>query len=264
MHRRILSALVVALLLVGCTHYNYSPNMVMVPYTTQKHEAVVGVNLGGELITSSMNIYAAYNPWKRITLSGSYYRYFDRYKTFSFAGPSDENSCLIQYGDMAASGWHQFDDERLRIGCLLGGGFGRVKNDYGFATVTQLNYNKVFLQPTFAYKGKYLRWGIGSRLSHLGYDKGSVNTGIPTEDLNALLLLDQNAPFLLMENGVDFGLNIKAVTMSWNLTVGQFLGATKSLDYNFDMAEVNFGLAFDLHQLFGKKQKTPKVLPTEN
>lgn len=264
MHRRILPVFVVALLLARCTHYNYSPNMVTVPYTTEKHEATVGISLGGEMITSSMNIYAAYNPSKRITLIGSYYRYFDRYKAFSLAGLGDENSCLIQYGDIAASGWHQFDDERLRIGCLLGGGLGKVKNDYGFATVTQLNYNKVYIQPTFAYKGKYLRWGIGSRISHLGYGKGSVNTGIPIEDLNAILLLDQNAPFFLMENGVDFGLNIKAVTLSWNLTVGQYLGTTKSLDYNFDMAKLNVGLAFDLHQLFYKKYKSPGPMPADN
>ena len=180
-------ALVYLLLLglaAGCTHYNYSPNLVVTPYIVEKNESTLSANLGGFFFVYNVDFQAAYNPLKNVTVMANYFRANNE---FTLSGVDYEKQYYrIQYLEGAAGGWLPLFNASCYLGGFFGGGSGGVRNDYGISRLSKLSYSKAFLQPTFIYKGPVFRFGFATRLSKLMYQKGSINSGIPAEDLEKL------------------------------------------------------------------------------
>jgi hypothetical protein len=229
--------------------------MVTTPFISKKNESTLGVALGGGQFASVVNAQAVYNPAKRITLMANYFRYFDRYDPSRYTDEMGIQICKLQYLEAGGGGWLHFEDERFRIGCLAGAGIGQAYNDFGLSRITSLRYRKAYLQPTFTFKGKQLRFGLASRLCYLGFGNGSVDTGIPDDALQALLNIDANSPFFLTETGVNIGVHAKALIISLNFVGGQVRGLNRNLDYGFNLFTTSTGITFDLNQLFGKQSK---------
>lgn len=253
MLRRVFFVLLLPLGLTGCIHYHYASNMVMTPFIDKKNESTLGIALGGGQFASVVNAQAAYNPAKRITLAAGYFRYYDRFEPSRFDDEMGPQLCKLQYLEAAGGGWLNFEDERLRVGCLLGAGIGQAYNDFGFGGITNLHYKKAYLQPTFVFKGKVFRFGMASRLCYLGYGKGMINTGIPSDELQSLVNIEADGPFFLTETGMNVGVKAKAVTISFNFAGGQVQGKNREVDYGFDLFSMSTGLTFNLQQLFGKQ-----------
>ncbi len=257
---------VAILLLTACSHYNYFPNLVATPFSVKKRESSLSANAGGMPQGNSYNVQAAYNPWNKITLTSNYLNVNNRF--FPDADRTNVNITKSHYLEGAAGAWYVLEEEPIYAGCFLGGGSGKIYNEYGSPDeISKLRYNKYFLQPTIIYSSSIFRCGIAARLSHLTYYNGVANTGIPSVEMTAIRKIEQNSPFLLIEGGVNAGIHVRGISFMVNIVqVGELSikgQGSLSGDYLFNVENYGLGLLVDFHAFFYKKKRTKPSEPTQ-
>jgi hypothetical protein len=243
----------------GCTHYNYSPNMVATPFIDQPKTGSIGVGLGGFFHSLSVDAQAAYNPWKRVTVTTSYFLYRNRFSETS--APTDFQRNQVQHVEGALGGWLPFEHSRLRYGLFLGGGAGDVRNRYLTQKFVHLKYSRFFAQPCLTFKSNWFRLGMGVKVSRLTYGSGRVDVSIPEADLMALEKLDADGPYWLFETGINAGFTIKPVTLLFSYTQIRMEQGKNYQDYLFDPLNFTWGLSVDLDVFRRKKsQNSPRSI----
>ena len=254
-------------LFTGCTHYNYSPNLVPTPFNVEKNEATFAANLGGILNGHTVDVQAAYNPLKRVTLMANYFQGSSEFN--ESISVSEKNKYRLNYVEAAAGAWQPLFGEPVYVGCFLGFGSAMVKNDYGFSRRSKLRFNKTFLQPTIMYKGDWLRFGFGTRFAHMAYKSGDIDNGIAPEELEILRQIERDSPFNFLEIGFNIGLDLGAgITWTSSVVRSDLIGSKKventyqlNNTYQFDPLNISAGLSFDIHRLFKKKTAKKPLAP---
>jgi hypothetical protein len=235
---------------------------VQTPFIAQKNEATALVSLGGLPYATNIDVQAAYNPVKHVTLMANYFRMYNKFSGSNLNETTEVNK--LQYLEGGIGGWVPFEDEHLRLGVILGLGNGRVNNKYEAFRYTKLRYTRAFLQPTFIYLSEYFSFGFGTRLAHLSYKSGDIDASIPAEELDYLVQIEERNPFFLIESGINIGAHLKPVTWSLSIVRGGMSSSDNYTSYRFDLTNISMGLSLDLHGLKKKqKGKMPKLAPTD-
>lgn len=242
----------------SCSHYNYSPNLVLIPALTEQHESMVSLHLGDFFASSNMDVQVAYNPFKNATIFANYAnmgKKFTSYNSVSFG--SQDNAFFLGYFEGGGGGWYPFGNSELKIGAFAGWGKGFAKNDYGINRIAVVDFQKTFLQPSILYKGDIVRLGMACRFSRLSFTKGSIDVAIEPEYYDAFKKIEADAPFNIAEIGLNIGFYFRPVTLSLSLVQERFFNGQTASSYYFDNGNISLGITCDLHHFYMKK-KTDK------
>ncbi|MBL7827259.1 MAG: hypothetical protein JNJ57_11550 [Saprospiraceae bacterium] len=239
----------------SCAHYNYTPALLNTPYLTGKNESTISGYMGEVGFSGIFDFQAAYNPVKDVTVFANFMRLKGRYQNGALSDDPAAELAFHRYLDAGAGYKLHLEDQRFMIGLYAGAGKGVVKNDYGSKHVSNLDFNKLYIQPSFLFKGEVLRAAIGCRASQLAFGRGSIDIAVPYKDYVSLKLLEQNSPLLMFETGINIGLYFEPIT--WSLNVVRITGSDidEYQDYRFDTDNVSIGINLDLHYFYKKKSK---------
>ena len=231
----------------ACTHYYYAPNTLNTPYLQDKHDATARLALGSGNEYQATEVQAVYSPIRHGALMVNY---------FNAQGNKSNTDSGKGHGQMleGAIGAYLPFAEVFSASLFAGYGRGQVHNEYVMSSSSggtvyrpsDLKFERHFIQPSVVFRGhRRFTASLGFRLCRLHYVSGQIDASIPTEDLKAIMLIEEKSPIWLPEASYGIGLHIRPVTASLTLT------RSVSPDPNLRLNPSNlaFSLAIDIHQL---------------
>lgn len=230
----------------GCVQYHYSPNFIQTPYLEKKGNAEIKAAISGSPVSINGDFHASYSPIKRGAVMLNYYRTHSSFEDSNFLGGTTYVQASDGYLLEGAIGTYfpvSFGSGALYIG----GGQGRMRNDFGINRIADLRLQRFFVQPTFTFKNDWFRLGMGVRLVMLNFPTGKVDYRIEPEDIQVIQRLERESPFIFPEIGGNLGIHLKPITISANMV----LVLTKpDSDLGFDGSNVGIGLSVELAEIF--------------
>lgn len=257
--------LLFAILIAGagaCSHQQYAPNAIEMPFLTEKGQSSASLMLGHPDFAGYVDFHAAYNPWRNVTGMLHYQTAAGKVAS-AFGNFTTNNFINLNYVEGAFGGKFMLKKPNLKLGLYTGAGHGQVKNGYGGDITSNLRYNKYFLQPTLLFQGQIAHFGLGIRLSNLAFNKGEVDVAIPAQDLQEIGYIGDRSPFTILEAGLQMGFHFKPFT--WILAI-QRSKIYDSLEYyqlGFQPNSVLLGCKLNLNELKRKKRTSPPPAPNE-
>lgn len=231
----------------ACTHYYYAPNTLNTPYLQDKHDATVRLALGSGNEYQATELQAVYSPIRHGALMVNY---------FNAQGNKSSTDSGKGYGQMleGAIGAYLPFAEVFSASLFAGYGRGQVHNEYvvsggSGSTIyrpSDLKFERHFIQPGVVFRGhRRFTASLGFRLCRLHYISGEIDASIPTEDLKAIMLIEEKSPIWLPEAAYSIGLHIRPVTA--NLTLTRSVSPDPELRLN--PSNFAFCLGIDIHEL---------------
>lgn len=237
---------VLAILLAGCAHRNYSAVTMAIPINTEKHAGTISLEADDLFVPPGVTLKASFNPIKNVSLTGSFMLESARYATNVLFSKADlHHKSRSQTADLAIGGWNAFGDARFHAGIFLGAGLGRTTNDYGNYNFSQLRYRKASLQPSLTFDGGKWQAGLGLRATYLFFYKGAVDLKIPSDELTIVEKIERKPDFLLFDMGLNIGRRFHDYTL-WLYLLKGSLANGKGADYHFDLDNIAFGISYNL------------------
>ncbi len=250
---------IVACTLASCSnHFYYAPNTLHMPTTKVVGETTIEASLNGSEQTKGGELKLAYMPLPKTSvmanammMSGSFSR--SNFSSFP-TPPPEQHSAKTAMGEMGITR-HFPMSEYTDFTLTAGGGLGQATNHYDRGRMTELNYNRVFLQPAFVTKGELANIGIGLRYSRLSFHSASVDAAIDEGDLDNIQEIERKGSFMMPEIGVTAGINYAPFHINCNAVLSLYNGLG---DFAFNNTNLNVSLRYDLLPKGRKKEKTAK------
>jgi len=237
MTRLYVSILFVAVLLSNsaCTHYYYAPNTLQTPFLQEQHDARAsfGMISGDEF--NGYELHAAYSPLKHAAVM------VNHFQVSSGSGSnvnSSEDSGAGHLTEVALGGYYPLG-KYTTFSLFAGWGAGSVSNNFDFDVKANLSFQRRFLQPTVAIRGKWARFGAALRFNQLRYVKGEVDFEVGEPDLTIIQNIERASPLFVPEAGLSCGFGYRAFWADLNLN---FCNIRNRDNYNFAYSTV--GLSF--------------------
>ncbi len=249
---------VVALLLASCSsHYYYAPNTLHMPTTKVVGEATIEASLNGSKQSKGGELKLAFMPLPKTSimvnsmfLQGKFSRSFTFFPTTTV----EEHSGKGFLGELGITR-HFPMSEYTDFTLTAGGGLGQAINLYGRGRRSELNFSKVFLQPSIITKGELANIGIGLRYARLSFNSASIDSAIDEQDLAAIEKIERKGSLLMPEIGVTAGINYAPIHINCNAVLSLYNGLG---DYAFSNTNLNVSLRYDLFSKGRRKEKNAK------
>lgn len=251
--------LLFAFLIAGagaCSHRQYAPNAIEMPFLTEKGQSSAALMLGHPDFTGFIDLHAAYNPWRNVT-GMLHYQSATGEILSPFANFSKDDFINLDYVEGAFGAKKMMKQSKLGLGLYAGGGYGRVKNGYGGNITSNLDYNKYFLQPTLLFHGEIAHFGLGIRISNLAFNKGQVDVAIPGDELREIGYIGDRSPFTIVEAGLQMGFHFKPFTWILSVQRSKIFDDYEPYQFGFDPNSVLLGCKLNLHEIKRKKRTSP-------
>lgn len=242
----------VALLLSGaCTHYYYAPNTLQTPFLQKQHDARVGFGqIAGDEF-SGYELHATYSPLKHaaIMVNHMYVAGDDNSADESGKGRLSE----IALGAYAPAG-------RYSSFSFFGGwGGGKVVNTYASGGRSDLRFERIFIQPTYAFQARWVRLGAAIRLNRLRYTRGDIDLEIGEPDVTFIRNIERDSPLFIPETNFSCGFGHGPFWGDFSLNLGNFMDTYDPGEYSF--ANATFSVAFNCQLDYFWR---PKAVAPEN
>jgi hypothetical protein len=238
-------------LLASCTeHYYYAPNTLHMPTTKVVGEATIEASLNGSQQSRGGELKLGYMPHPKtsIMLNTMYLRgAFEKiiFGTITITEQHSGRGGLVELGLTRHFPLNEYTDFTL----TAGGGGGRATNFYDRARRTELNFNRMFIQPSFITKGELANIGVGLRYSRLGFHSASIDAAIDEDDLNDIQKIERKGAFFIPELGLTAGINYAPIHVNCNMVLALYGG------YAFSNSNFNVSLRYDLMTKASKKKR---------
>lgn len=251
------SSFLLMLTTLGCVQHHYSPNFIHTPYIEQKGDGMVTASASGFTTGINGDFHTSYSPAQNMSVMLNYYRVKSSFEErIFFSGVQTYPETLK--GQLLEGAIGYYKPVAFGTGAIYAGwGLGQMRNDYGIERLATLQMRRLFIQPTFTFKNRWMRLGLSTRLVRLHYPKADVDFRIDQEDIEVIQRLERGSPFWLPEIGGNLGLYFKPVTVSTHVVL---VMARNAWEYNFDRTNIGIGLTLELKDLIReKKPSTPSA-----
>lgn len=248
--KKVIAALIAVLVLTsGCVHYHYSPNFVQTPWIGQKGDATATAAISGGPRSLNGDFQVAYSPIKHGAVFANYYRAHSSYQETSFFGSS--NYRHVTKSSLIEAGIGAYRPLFFGTGAVYAGiGGGRVHNDYGINRLADLRMNRMFVQPTFTFKNKWFRLGMGAKIVRVNYTRGNIDYRIEPADIEVIERLEQEAPLWFPEIGGNIGFHFKPITIQAGIVL---VLSNQAYEYGIDGSNAGIGITYEFQVKSGKK-----------
>lgn len=250
--------LLFVLLLAGagaCSHRQYAPNAIEIPFNTEKGQASASMVFGHPDYAGFFDVHASYSPWRNITGFVSYQTAAGNVFT-PLSNYSRKDFVNFDYIEGAFGGKLSLKNPQFGLGLYTGAGHGRMINGYGGEIVTNLQYNKYFAQPTLSFQGKIAHFGLGVRFSNLQYTTGKIDVAAPIDQLQEIANINEHSPFNMMEAGFQMGFYFKPITWMLSVQTGTVFHDFEPNQFGFEPKNILLGFKLNLNDLKRKKRDT--------
>ncbi|MBN8678881.1 MAG: hypothetical protein J0M29_11700 [Chitinophagales bacterium] len=216
------------LILIGswyCTeangqNFNYAPNSLNIPAIKKRGDLSVGAAWGHAL--NSADVQLAYSPFKHLLVTANYFGIHKK----SVRKQTDTGTDYY-FGEIAAGVYETH--KRGTASILAGYGGGRIFSNFELNNSSELNLQRWFIQPGYAYKSDFFQAAVGIRFSRLNYAKGSVSFSIDQVNLRYIQNIEEKNPILLPELGIQAGIVFKPMYLG--LAVSSIFPDTNLWDF---------------------------------
>lgn len=236
----------VVVLASACNHRYYAPNTIQVPALSAKNDLILNASAATGPEFSGFEGSVAYSPLKYGAVMVNYFNVASDKKSLG-DGSEEKEWGKGQLLEGAVGGYLPLDD-RNTLSLFAGFGQGSVYNNYGYGILSDLNFQRVFLQPSIVSQFKYVRVGFGLRFAQLRYTSGTVDAKMDDSEEAIIESLEKDSPIFLPEYALNFGWKLGAVTLNNTMTYSPSQAAQK--DNRFAGSNLNMGLTVDLHRIF--------------
>lgn len=249
--------LAMAFLCFSCVQYHYTPNFIQTPAIEKKGDGVIYGGLNLDFNGRKGDFHASFSPVPHISLVSNFLRVNTAYTHNDFSAPSSyrykEQGHLWEAG---IGGYYPIGFGTVAV--YAGYGVGRMRNDYDLGRVADLRLERYYLQPTYTFKTKHVRLGIGMRVARLHYPQANIDYRIDQSEIDVLKRIEQDSPFLMTEFGGTIGYYQKPFFFSMHGLISAHPGWAS---YNFDASNVGMGIGVELQDIkFKKKEKSATKL----
>ncbi len=235
----------------ACTHYYYAPNSLQTPFLQKKHDTRASIGFIGGDEFSGWEASACYSP---VQYGAVLFNHFQVQHARPDDNPEREygNGRLTEF----ALGAYNPIKKNMSLSLFAGWGRGHVFNAYGHGIVSDLRFERLFLQPGLMIQGKRARFGISTRLNRLNYVGGDVDLGIPATDLNSIRNIENATPIHFLESGLVAGFGTAPVWVDFRMNIN-----TKKNRHELGFATSTAGIAiqFELDYFWRKKEANKKM-----
>jgi hypothetical protein len=233
---------------------NYVPMTVHLPAIQSKNDLYFQLGMAVGPYGAGFEAQGAYSPLRHVLLGGSYFS-----ATGTGTGFSSASGTQVKQWEVAA-GVYTVDDHtnglKTETKTLFGSvmtGFskGDIRNTYSIKGVSELKYERVFIQPGVFINEHDVLLGIALRLNYLRYTYGDISLDIEPEALTAFRNLEDTGSMVLSELLLQMGFRFGPVDLLGKLTLVN--NDTKGLQ--FARFSIHAGAAANLTRLFSKKDE---------
>ncbi len=227
----------------SCTHHYYAPNTVQTPYLTEQHDATIlgGVGSGDEF--SGSEIHAVYSPIKHVAVMFNYFnvksKVSENAQTSVSASQQSGNGRLTEF---ALGGYLPFANGSASIFGGYGKGF--AKNNYGADILTNLRFERTFIQPTIAFRYAWADVGMAIRINRLRYLDGTVDLRLSADhadEFEAIKAIEEKTTIVFPELGLSFGARYRLLMLKFHLSMLTDT-SVESLHFARTYAGMSFGI----------------------
>ncbi len=232
-----------AVLLSGCTHYYYVPNVQNVPLFKEKNEFRFSGSVGIGDESESYEIQAAHSVSDRIGIMGNFMYAQDNYEDNRYGKGS--------YFDGAIGYYKPIIDEDSGYGVFeIYGGIGRSTQHhlYDNRARSDLSFIKLFIQPSFGLTTNFLDLAVSTRINRLSFGNANISKPIPSDQICPKELSGKN--YLLLEPAVTARFGWKNVKVQFQLE-GVYDLNNSNPDFYEDY-HISLGLYFSFAERFKK------------
>lgn len=241
-----------ALLLAGagCTHYYYAPNTLRTPFLQEQHDTQMSLGLISGDEFSGYEFHAVYSPVRHAAIMANHMQINSGQNSGYDSG--EGRLTEIALGGYAPAG-------KYSSFSLFGGwGAGAVFNTYDLNVHSDLRFQRIFLQPAFAFQAKWVRFGTAVRLSRLRYVRGDVDVEIGEPDLTIIRNIERDSPIFLPETGFFCGFGYRPFWADFHLNFSNFMNTYDPEKYNFAQATLGVSFSCQLDHFWRKRGATPE------
>ena len=231
-----------AVLLSSCSHYYYMPNAHNVPLFKEKNEYRATVALGGGKETNTTEVQAAYSVTDNVAVMANFMAAQGGKKTSS-------NWARGYYADAALGYYKPLDDYMV---FEVYGGFGLSSQHhqyggYGSGGNVDLNFSKLFVQPSFGVSFEKLDVALSTRIGQVYFfemtSEGILNS---STEIYSLGEITANRTSYLLEPALTVRGGWKYLKLQIQLGLAQNLN---NPGLKFEKMNLNFGLHLSLPNL---------------
>lgn len=247
----LVSLLMLSLCFTSCNQYFYSANAGNTLDLNEKGDIKIEAATINNFEVAGISGKVGYSPIRHWGIQACYsdVKYSDQEKGYMFNTATGYYH-FLEFGKQPDSTkW--LTKHGHKTGVLLEGyagyGFGRSRNQYGFATIhTTMRQYHVQAGIT-VYFIRVLKFSAFHRLSLLHFKRANVVGAVNEIGLNELQTIRENNPFTLNEISCKLSLGLPYVNAFLLATVGQ-----SNKQFTYENGSVQFGLAFDINDFFKK------------
>ena len=231
-----ISLITALLVLSGCTHYYYAPNMQNVPVFQQKGESRINLAL------------STGDEWSGFELQGAH-AFTNRVGgVFNFVtGGGDDDEYGSGHGTMLEGGAGYFYPAGKHFVFETYGqlGYGGIKNLYtnNSSSYSNVDFFRFSVQPAVGFRNSIVEFIFSARLASLNYLSIKQSYVGDSFELKNLDYIHDHSSSLLAEPAATLRLGYKYIKLQ--LQVGGSFNLTAP-DLQQENANVNFGLAFTI------------------
>lgn len=198
----------------ACSHYYYAPNSLQTPFLQQKHDTRASIGFIGGNEFSGWEASACFSPVKYGAVLFNHFQ-------VQHAKPDDNPERKYGNGRLTefALGAYNPIKKNMSLSLFAGWGGGQVFNAYGNGGVSNLRFERIFLQPGMMIQGKRARFGVATRFNRLNYVSGEVDLGIPPTELNAIRSIENVSPIYFSELGFVGGFGAAPVWVDFRINL---------------------------------------------
>ncbi|HLP94374.1 MAG TPA: hypothetical protein VK168_10085 [Saprospiraceae bacterium] len=201
-------------------NFNYAPNSLNIPAVKKRGDICVGAAWGHAL--NSADVQLTYTPIKHFLVTANYFGIHKK----AVRNQADTGTDYF-FGEIAAGVYETH--KRGTTSLLAGYGGGRIFSNFELNNSSELNLQRWFIQPGYAYKSEFFQAAVGIRFSRLNYAKGNVSFSIDPVNLGYIQRIEQKNPIFLPELGIQAGIVFKPMYLG--LAVSSIFPDTNLWDF---------------------------------
>ncbi len=225
---------------LSAQQYNYATNIANLPALTHKNNGSIGLGLSRGSSFSAVDIQGVFSPYPHVAVMVNHFNAVEKDVKSRKVEGSSFYLTEIGVGVYKAL-------PRGSASCMIGYGQGKLLSHYGLGNTATFSIQRLFLQPSIHFVGRYFVSGVGIRLTEVRHSKGNIDYAIDSYALDIIRKIEEGTPFFLPELCWLVGIRIRTVFLTMHST-------TIFPEVNYiDFSKTNFGLGLRVN--FGKKSE---------
>lgn len=239
------------LLLSSCQSTYYTPGVQRAPALQEEGEITVAASGSVYSRSVSTDFHAAYSPIKNVGIMVNGNLFSPQETRNTFDNTVERIGMKGQYLEIAPGYYQPVADN---VSFELYGGYGRLFNGKTPALnnnslVTSFEYNKVFIQPAFCYRGEVFEVAPSLRLSRINFQQVSTPVSDP-DNGNIRSFVQDGDNFTMVEPSITIGVGYRYV--KFQVSIGTAYSFRYD-DFGYDPIALSAGLLFNLRPSYAKK-----------